>query len=224
MKLEKALRLFFIALVAFAVILVVTPVVYADNGHGHDHGSGDVDVGVDVASSITGGDVSLSGGDTSFSSKDRAYAFSHGMGDVDINQCMGSTQWSTILVSSQKLAPNLWCMGESYDARGLYKMAARMRCKIDIIREDFETVEDCIDENTITPQPVAQPASIPEEDEEVHEELERSYAMLQSQISDLQALVEKSQNQKPVVRREVIQEQRPLLTAEQRSALMEVKK
>lgn len=106
-----------------------------------------------------------------------AYGFSHSLGDVDINQCLGSSAWGTILFSRQKLEPNLWCMAESYDARGLHKMAARMRCKIPVIAEDFTDPAQCIAENTITVEaPPPQPASIDDD------ELEALYA----RVSDLE--------------------------------------
>lgn len=206
-----------LACLMFLVFLAALP-AFADNGHGHDHGGADVDVN----SSIAGGDVSLAGGDvsTSVAHDSKAYAFSHGMGDVDINQCMGSEQWSTILVSKQKLVVNLWCMAESYDARGLYQMAAFMRCDIDMVRSHFETDQECWQANTISPQPVAQPTSVSDDDEEVHVSLERSYMAMQSQLSELQAIVERQQ--RPVVRREVIE--KGGLTEKQRAALMEVVK
>jgi hypothetical protein len=198
------------------MFLVLVPLAATgDGGHGHDHGTE-----VDVASSITGGDVSLSTGSTNVSSSDKAYAFAHGMGDVDINQCMGSEQWSTILVGKQKLVANLWCMAESYDARGLHHMAALMRCDIDVIAKHFEDSADCIAANTMVPAPVAAMASADDEDEEIHQELSRSYEYMQAQLSDLQSLVERAQ--RPVVRREVVE--KGGLTEQQRAQLREVVK
>ena len=200
-------------LTAIFLVLLSLP---ATGDNRHDDGD------VDVSNTITGGDVSLSGGDvsTNIATDNKTFAFAHGMGDVDINQCMGSTQWSTILVSKQKLLPNLWCMGESYDARGLHHMAALVRCDIDMIRKHFDSDETCVQANTITPQLTAMPTVVVDDDEETHRELEQSYTVMQSQIADLQALVERSQ--RPVVRREVVE--KGGLTDEQRAKLREVVK
>ena len=164
---------------ALIIILLWPIIVLADNGHGHDHG-GDVD----VANSITGGDVSLDTGDVSISDSTRSYGFAYGMGDVDINQCLASTQWGTILVSRQKVVLNKWCAAESYDARGLHFMAALLRCDIDEVIEHFESKDECVKANTYRPpEPEPAPAiiipAVPVEVEEEHDNLEQRLVSLE---------------------------------------------
>ena len=223
MKFERFLTWLFWAVLVFFIVILISPVVYADNGHGHDHGATDVNVDV-VGGSLTTGDTTLSGGDVSIGGGGDTFAFAHGMGDVDINQCMGSEQWSTILVGKQKLVANLWCMAESYDARGLHRMAALMRCDIDVIGKHFESNEECLAANTVNlaPVPAAAPATSHDDDEEIHRELERNYAAVQMQLNDLQTLMERNESRAPVVRREVIEKSG--LTAEQKQALREIVK
>lgn len=163
----------------FIIILLWPTIVLADNGHGHDHG-GDVD----VANSITGGDVSLSGGDVAVSNSSESYGFAYGLGDVDINQCLASTQWGTILVSRQKVVLNKWCAAESYDARGLHFMAALLRCDIDEVIEHFESKDECVKANTYRPpEPEPAPAiiipAVPVEVEEEHDNLEQRLVSLE---------------------------------------------
>ncbi len=79
----------------------------------------------------------------------RAYGFSHSLGDVDINQCIVSKQTGTFIVSWQGYDYNLWCMGEVFDAKGLFKMGAEMRCDIKPIASKFEFREKCLEANTV---------------------------------------------------------------------------
>lgn len=111
----------------------------------------DVNTPVEVNTEINGGDTLL--GDS------RAYGFSHALGDVDINQCMASQQFGTILFSKQKLVINRWCMAESYDARGLHDMAALLRCDIEEVAKHFDNQADCLKANTV--QVVVMPAPVP---------------------------------------------------------------
>jgi len=94
----------------------------------------------------------------------KAFAFAHSLGDVDINQCLGSTQWGTILVSKQKLVLNKWCAAEVYDAKGMHSMAARLRCQISEIKTLFNTHQSCILENTYEPIPVGVPTPGPDDE------------------------------------------------------------
>lgn len=107
----------------------------------------------------TGDVVNEIGGSTS-----RAYGFSHALGDVDINQCLGSTQWGSILVSKQKLVLNKWCAAEVFDAKHMHSMAARLRCQIPEISNLFDTALGCISENTYTPSATPIPTPGPDED------------------------------------------------------------
>lgn len=98
----------------------------------------------------TTGDVNLEG--STYSGGD-AFAFAHALGDVDINDCLASTQWGTIIVSRQKVVLNQWCAAEVYDAKGMYQMAAIMRCNIPEILNEFDNEIACERANLYTPPP-----------------------------------------------------------------------
>lgn len=107
----------------------------------------DVTTDVNTTTNVTGGDMVNQIAGDSYSS--RAYGFSHSLGDVDINQCIVSKQTGTFIVSWQGYDYNLWCMGEVFDAKGLFKMGAEMRCDIEPIASKFEFREDCLAANTV---------------------------------------------------------------------------
>jgi hypothetical protein len=90
-----------------------------------------------------------------------AVGFGRSSFDVDINQCMGSTSWDTIIVGKQKLVLNKWCAAEAYDARGLHNVAARLRCQIPEIADLFGPDEDCVLENTLLGPPGGIAGTIP---------------------------------------------------------------
>ena len=98
---------------------------------------------------LTGGDISggnssnVIGGDDNL-----ALAFAHALGDVDINDCLASTQWGSIIVSRQKVVANLWCMGEVYDAKGMFDLASKARCSVPEIRAWFTDDLSCEKANT----------------------------------------------------------------------------
>lgn len=138
------------------------------------------------AGDMVGGDTSVSTGGN------KAFAFAHGLGDVDINDCLASTQWGTIIVSAQKVVLNKWCAGEVYDAKGLYKMGGIMRCDIQEIRRHFETDLECVEANTmrvVTVQaPIEHTQERHEEDAERHDyeisQLSAQYEALQQALSE----------------------------------------
>jgi hypothetical protein len=124
-------------------------------------------------------DVSVGGDDST------AVAFGHALGDVDINDCLASTAWGTILISRQGVILNKWCAAEVYDAKGLPVMAARMRCDIPEVRKHFNTDNGCISANTakasVAPVEVIK---TPDKDEEgYHEALEARLAAIEAQSS-----------------------------------------
>lgn len=57
---------------------------------------------------------------------------------------------------------DFWCAAEAYDDKGMYQMAATMRCGILQVRKHFGSHEKCVAANTYTP-PL---------DNEGHEEVE----------------------------------------------------
>ena len=141
--------------------------------------AGGPDIEQNTTTDVVVGDSVLTGGDNTANNVasiegSKAYGFSHSLGDVDINQCLASKQWGTILISNQKLVLNKWCVAESYDARGLYEMAARVRCDIPEIAKHFDTTKECRKANTVTvPEPPPPPpaASHDEDEEDAHDAL-----------------------------------------------------
>lgn len=174
----------------------------------------------------TGVDVEVGG--SQFSSESvvegsntRAYAFSHGLGDVDIADCLASTQFGTILFSTQNVKLNKWCAGEIYDAKGLHEMAARMRCEIKEVAKLFTTNRECIAANTVSnPPSLPVMAPLPEEEacnDDCEDQLEQV-----SELEERVATLEKKREQdirRPRPKTEIIQQG---ITDEQRAALERV--
>lgn len=159
------------------MFLMAAP-VWSDNGHGHNHGGSDVDV-------TTGG--SNSDSSVSNSVRDSSRAFGFGLGDVDINDCRYSVQGPL----SQWTRTNWWCVAREYNALGLHEAAARVRCeKVGGIAEMWDSIDACIEANTIkTPTNeliLTEPERHYEEEQEFHEEQQMLYADLQSSIENLQ--------------------------------------
>jgi len=109
---------------------------------------------------VTGGDMiggDMIGGDTSINTgSNRAYAFSHSLGDVDINEgqnCMGSEQWGTFVVSRQTNELNPWCAALFYELNGRHEFAAKMRCDIKAIRDKYLTDDECWLDQELSPAP-----------------------------------------------------------------------
>ena len=93
-----------------------------------------------------------------------------GLGDVDINDCMASEQWTLLLGGKQRLVLNKWCASLYYDQIGQHDTAARLRCTIEEIAELFPE-GGCLDANVVValPPPPA-PAMREDEDEELDAE------------------------------------------------------
>lgn len=126
---------------------------------------------------------------------------SNSLGDVDINQCLASVQWNTVLVGRQKVVLNKWCAAEVYDAKGLYTMAAIMRCDIEEISRHFPDRDRCIEANTIDARATAS-AMVPierviEEREEIEEAHQRDLLQQQEVITGLEQRLAKIEQRKP---------------------------
>jgi len=164
-------------------------------------------------------EVEQSQGNLSVNDSSTALGFAHSLGDVDINQCLASTQWGSILISAQKVVLNLWCAGEVFDAKGLPQMAAIMRCDIPEIKRHFETPAECIAANTVTalPAPVMIDDSHFEEEEEYHQEQMQMQQDYDERIERLEARANRPRSTRVV-------EQKPLLSDDQKARLEEVLK
>lgn len=154
------------------------------NPHHCNGGGGDV---VDVSTDV---DVSTSTS-TDINHSSKALALGNSLGDVDINDCRESVQFGTPLYSKQNVRLNPWCAAEVYDAKGLHKMAAVMRCDIKDIRKHFSSDEECLQANTVQkPAPIvvmAPPPREKEEDDEVkakHDDLETRLALIEKKRAE----------------------------------------
>jgi len=162
-------------LLAILVVMLAAPALASDDDHKCQGGHNCNDAG----GIVTGGDNTANNVATNSISGSRSYGASHSLGDVDLNQCMGSTQWGSIIVSKQKLVLNKWCAAESYDAKGMFKMAALLRCDIPEIFKHFRVKAECIKANT-TMFPVKPPDETVDRDDE-------DYKRLYARITDLEA-------------------------------------
>jgi hypothetical protein len=197
------------------IIVFLFPIVAFAGGNPHND-EVDVDVGVNVGgdtvnvggdtvnvggASITNqvgletGPTTVNAGDVALNSDSKSFAFAHGLGDVDIADCLGSEQWGTIIVSRQYLELNKWCAAEVYDAKGLYQMAAILRCDIKEVKKHFADPQDCIKANTVEPVIVgieykSEPEVIivepPQELQETHVEQQMALNTLEQKLAKLE--------------------------------------
>ena len=186
--------------------------VDVDVGNTVNVGGDTVNVGGSTLNSSVG-DTVVDAGDVALNSDSKSFAFAHGLGDVDIADCLGSAQWGTIIVSRQYLELNKWCAAEVYDAKGLYQMAAIVRCDIKEIKKHFTNQENCIEANTVQPIPVAtmapEPEVIvvepPEELQEAHVEQQMALNSVEAKLAQLERQQRKTQREL-VERRKIAQE------------------
>ena len=218
--LEKSIKLFFFALlVGVLVSFVLSDPSYASGdckGQScNDGGDVSVDtttnVGVDTNVNLNSTvNNSMSGGDTNVSTGgNRALALSNNMGDVDIADCLGSTQFGTPLFSKQKLVINNVCLADFYLKMGKYDLAAMALCNIPGILKEFDSEEDC--EYAHDFAPVYEAAVIVEDyDQEYRMEQQMRYDELEQKIENIE----------PKVTQKVIQ--KPFLSTTQRTKLQAI--
>ena len=121
-------------------------------------------------------------------SKAIGLGFSYGMGDVDINECLVSTQKGNIIFGNQGFEYNLWCMGEVYDAKGLFRMGALMRCDIPAVRVHFDDDAACIAANeVVVAEPVEREPRFEEEEREDLEQIQMQQAVIVDRLDGYDA-------------------------------------
>jgi len=190
-----------VILVLCFVAMIVNP-VWADDDRGDVTQSNDMNN--QTAGDVTGGNMSTG--------SNRALALSNGLGDVDIRDCLGSTQWSTPLFSKQKLTPNWGCLAEFYLSAGKYELAAIAMCNTEI-RNEFTSEDECRSAHDFAP--VYEAAVIVEEDYEWRDEQIAMQADYDQRIDHLEQLVQRQPTRQ--VTREVVQQ--PFLSDEKRAKL-----
>jgi len=233
MKLGIHVKLF-VFLMAVAMLFLFAAPVWA-SGDDDDGATATATAAADAAANagatataatgdLIGGD--MIGGDTSINTgSNRAYAFSHSLGDVDINEgqnCMGSEQWGTFVVSRQTNELNPWCAALFYELNGKHDFAAKMRCDIKEISNKYLTAEECwLDQEltpTVNPPELAelydQAARYEEHQviEDEHDEELEVVQMQQAQILEQLASYEQRLEQRPAP---VVVQQEPRISEEQ---------
>lgn len=222
-------------LVLLVLFLIGPPAALASGGDDDDGATATATAGADAAAqagataTATAGDLiggDMIGGDTSINTgSNRAYAFSHSLGDVDINEgqnCMGSEQWGTFVVSRQTNELNPWCAALFYELNGRHAFAAKMRCDIKAIRSKYLTDDECWLDQELTPVAAApelaelydQAARYEEHQviEDEHDEELEVVQMQQAQILEQLASYEQRLEERPAP---VVVQQEPRISEEQ---------
>jgi hypothetical protein len=191
------------------VALIYVNVAFAQSEH---HNRGNVTQSNDM-NNQTAGDLAVEG--SVFNGGD-AFAFAHALGDVDINDCLASVQWGTIIVSKQKVVLNAWCAAEVYDAKGMYEMAAMMRCNVPAIIAEFDNEDECERVNTFHPPPTK---TVPHPSV-THEDLYRQEQLAVEQYDALAARLAEIENKpRPAPRPTTVIQQTEFINDEKRAQL-----
>lgn len=121
---------------AFCVFMLIVAGLYAADARAGDKITQSNDNNAQTTGNI-GGDDSLGIG------------LSNNLGAAAYGDCLASKQWNAVVFSRQDSEFNPWCAGVYYDSVGLHEQAARMRCKVPQIVEDWPSFESCVAANTI---------------------------------------------------------------------------
>ena len=179
--------------------------------------------------SQTVGDTTVNGGavnaSPSYKSETLALGLNNQLGGVEIGDCIASSQFGTPLFSRQDFKLNPWCAAETFDAKGMHKAAARLRCTIKAIRSLYEDNETCIQENTYSPEPTpVTEVIIHEKDELLEDELNVVQAKLDAALLQIAAVEEATKRKPRPVTTTVRQvEQVEFLSDKKRALLEELK-
>ena len=188
------------ALILIALVLA-SPAHPDDDRNGRSGDDIDIDVSTPVDVDLTASPTTNVTGST-YSSK--AFALGNQLGDVDINDCLGSEQFGTPLYSRQWLELNKWCAAEVFDAKGLNLMAGKLRCEIKEIRKLFDDDAACLDANTIFAAPAAKLSEIEpvvatlssriDEHDDEEDRHEQQLATTAADLADLKRSIDNERN------------------------------
>ncbi len=173
---SRAMKLLNFFLGGLLLVLVMYGIETSHADGGHDH-SGDVTQSNDM-NNQTAGDIVTGGVDNQISTGgNRAYnVVAPGLGDVDIAQCLGSTQWSLLVGGKQKLVLNQVCMAEFYLKQARYDLAAQALCNQPEILNEYGSESACETAHDFTP-------AIPDHDVHTRSEaFEEVYPQQQEEI------------------------------------------
>lgn len=220
MKSTNKLNWLLAILLVLVLIALSAPAWTSDDDR--DGGDATATAGAD-SSSVSGADAvanamtgDLIGGDSTLSTSNKTFAFSHSLGDVDINEgqnCLGSEAWGSFIVSRQTNELNPWCAALFYELNGKHLFAAKMRCDIKEIGKKYLSVEECWRDQDLTPREGSSGAAdaiashLDEAVEQHYEDLMEVQQQL-AEVSDLEQRIEALEH-KPAPRPRVVQEQAP---------------
>ena len=132
--------------VAFVICVVVFDIAYSDD-------------------TIQSNDMNTVKGDIAIS--DRSYGVSQSLGDVDINDCLASTQWGIpVIFAKQSVQENPWCMANSLDAMGAHAAAAKVRCTTETIKAIYPDAAKCEQAVMFQVKPPPKPEMVDRDDED----------------------------------------------------------
>lgn len=146
------------------------------------------------ASAVTGDQ--LVGGDSSAA---LGLGFAYALGDVDLNEgqnCYVSTAKGNIIFGRQKVELNPWCAALFYDANRKHAFAAVMRCSIETISGQYLSNEECVVDQTLSPEMTSSPiveevvakfAEVEDEHEALVEDIQQQLEEQQAQYEELAA-------------------------------------
>ena len=220
-------------LLAGLLILVLLALSAESWASDDDRDGGDATATAD-SSSVSGADAvanamtgDLIGGDSTLSTSNKTFAFSHSLGDVDINEgqnCLGSEAWGSFIVSRQTNELNPWCAALFYELNGKHEFAAKMRCDIREIGKKYETELECWRDQDLTPREGSSGTAdaIVSHIDEVGEQHDEDLRQVQMDQSGLEQRIEALEH-KPAPRPRVVQQQAPppeQYTAEDRAYIL----
>lgn len=162
------------------------------------------------------------GGDISHESK--ALGLGRSSFDVDINQCMGSTAWDTIVGGKQKLVLNWVCLAEFYIKTGQPDLAAVALCNTEML-DEFESEAECELAHDFLVEVAAAVAVEPmvndhfDEEEEWHEEQMQMQQGYDDRLARLEQRVSR-----PAPKPQIIEQTVPFLSDAKKAALREITK
>lgn len=146
-----------------------------------------VETEVDVSTGdLVSGDVSLVGGTS------KAIGLGRSSFDVDINQCMGSTSWDTVLVGKQKLVLNWVCLAEFYLKAGQPKLAAQALCNTEVLSE-YANEDECEEAHQFlefVTEAIVQPVDADDEEEDRHAQQMQVQQEYEERIASLEQRIE----------------------------------
>ena len=206
MRLSKKISWLLAAMLVLSMLVLFVQRAEADDDY---NSGGDVTQSNDM-NNQTAGDI-VTGG---VSSSNKTFAFSHSLGDVDINEgknCLGSEAWGSFIISRQTNELNPWCASLFYELNGKHEFAAKMRCDIKDIRKKYTTDSECWSDQDLSPAAPAPTVIDGFNDEQrvQNDELEQVQALQESVLLELDRLtaqIESAPSRQP---RPVIVQQSP---------------